>query len=57
MKVLNGRIKQLTKLVLSSRTVKCSWPGGLVKIDFDVSPYRVRSQFTNPIQLRLQRLM
>lgn len=44
MKDLNSRIKQLTKLILTSQTVdEASRPGSPVKIDFDMSPYQVRS--------------
>jgi centromeric protein E len=44
---LNGRIKQLTKLILTSQTVdECqdnkSRPGSPMKVDFDMSPYQVR---------------
>jgi centromeric protein E len=46
MKDLNGRIQQLTKLILTSQTVdemrgsdlRASGP---VKVDFDMSPYEV----------------
>ena len=46
MKDLNGRIQQLTKLILTSQTVdetrgdesRSSSP---VKVDFDMSPYKV----------------
>jgi len=48
MKDLNSRIKQLTKLILTSQTVEeASRPGSPVKVDFDMSPYEVRSPFTN----------
>lgn len=45
MKDLNGRIQQLTKLILTSQTVdECngdqSRPGSPVKVDFDMSPYQ-----------------
>ena len=44
MKDLNSRIKQLTKLILTSQTVdEASRPGSPVKIDFDMSSYQVRS--------------
>ena len=44
MKDLDNRIKQLTKLILTSQTVEeSSRPGSPVKIDFDMSPYQVRS--------------
>ena len=44
MKDLDSRIKQLTKLILTSQTVEeASRPGSPVKIDFDMSPYQVRS--------------
>ena len=47
MKDLNSRIKQLTKLILTSQTVEeSSRPGSPVKIDFDMSPYQVRFWFT-----------
>ena len=50
MKDLNSRIKQLTKLILTSQTVEeASRPGSPVKIDFDMSPYQVRSQFAIPL--------
>jgi centromeric protein E len=42
---LNTRIKQLTKLILTSQSVGSgddSRPGSPVKIDFDMSPYQVR---------------
>lgn len=47
MRDLNGRIQQLTKLILTSQTVDetkgdDSRPGSPVKIDFDMSPYQVR---------------
>lgn len=44
MKDLNSRIKQLTKLILTSSTVEdgISRPASPVKIDFDMSPYQVR---------------
>lgn len=41
---LNTRIKQLTKLILTSQSVGSgddSRPGSPVKIDFDMSPYQV----------------
>ena len=48
MKDLNSRIKQLTKLILTSQTVdEASRPGSPVKIDFDMSPYQVGPQSTN----------
>lgn len=45
---LNGRIQQLTKLILTSQSVDetkgdDSRAGSPVKIDFDMSPYQVRS--------------
>jgi centromeric protein E len=47
MKDLNSRIKQLTKLILTSQTVDeaNSVPGSPVKVDFDMSPYQVRVYF------------
>jgi len=47
MKDLNGRIQQLTKLILTSQTVDevkgdDSRPASPVKVDFDMSPYQVR---------------
>ena len=49
-KDLNSRIKQLTKLILTSQTVEeVSRPGSPVKIDFDVSPYEVRSRLTSSL--------
>ena len=41
---LNGRIKQLSKLILTSQTVddNNSRPGTPAKIDFDMTPYQVR---------------
>ena len=48
MKDLNSRIKQLTKLILTSQTVEeASRPGSPVKIDFDMSPYQVRFRSTD----------
>lgn len=48
MKDLNSRIKQLTKLILTSQTVdEASRPGSPVKIDFDMSPYQVGPQSTS----------
>jgi len=48
MKDLNSRIKQLTKLILTSQTVEeTSRPGSPVKIDFDMSPSQVGSRFMN----------
>ena len=48
MKDLNSRIKQLTKLILTSQTVEeASRPGSPVKIDFDMSPYQVRPRLTS----------
>jgi hypothetical protein len=43
MRDLNTRIKQLTKLILTSQTVDeaGSRPGSPVKVDFDMSPYQV----------------
>ena len=46
MKDLNARIRQLTKLILTSQSVDeskgdDSRPGSPVKIDFDMSPYQV----------------
>jgi centromeric protein E len=44
MKDLNGRIQQLTKLILTSQTVDGgddSRPASPIKIDFDMSPYQV----------------
>ena len=50
MKDLNSRIKQLTKLILTSQTVEeASRPGSPVKIDFDMSPYQVRSRSTGSV--------
>jgi centromeric protein E len=49
MKDLNGRIQQLTKLILTSQTVDESKgdesrPGSPVKVDFDMSPYQVSAK-------------
>lgn len=49
---LNARIRQLTKLILTSQTVDEtrgdeSRPASPVKIDFDMSPYQVRL-FSSP---------
>lgn len=45
MKDLNGRIQQLTKLILTSQTVEdASRPGSPVKIDFDMSPYELQQE-------------
>src|SRR5258708_17713241 len=45
MKDLNGRIQQLTKLILTSQTVEeASRPGSPVKVDFDMSPYRLQQE-------------
>jgi hypothetical protein len=49
MKDLNGRIKQLTSLILTSQTVDESKgdesrPASPVKVDFDMSPYQVHMQ-------------
>ena len=46
MKDLNGRIQQLTKLILTSQNVDesrgdDSRSSSPVKVDFDMSPYRV----------------
>jgi centromeric protein E len=46
MKDLNARIRQLTKLILTSQSVDenkgdDSRPASPVKIDFDMSPYQV----------------
>ncbi|KAJ6508773.1 kinesin-like protein [Mycena sanguinolenta] len=44
---LNSRIKQLTKLILTSQTVGSgddSRPGSPVKIDFDMSPYQLQQE-------------
>ncbi|KAJ7212101.1 kinesin-domain-containing protein [Mycena pura] len=44
---LNSRIKQLTKLILTSQTVgngDDSRPGSPVKIDFDMSPYQLQQE-------------
>ncbi|KAF8123072.1 P-loop containing nucleoside triphosphate hydrolase protein [Mycena galopus ATCC 62051] len=44
---LNSRIKQLTKLILTSQTVGSgddSRPGSPVKIDFDKSPYQLQEE-------------
>lgn len=50
MKDLDSRIKQLTKLILTSQTVEeASRPGSPVKIDFDMSPYQVRFRFTDSL--------
>lgn len=44
---LNTRIKQLTKLILTSQTVDDngdkSRPSSPSKLDFDLSPYQVRA--------------
>jgi hypothetical protein len=47
MRDLNGRIQQLTKLILTSQTVDemrgdDSRSSSPVKVDFDMSPYEVR---------------
>ena len=45
MKDLNGRIQQLTKLILTSQTVdEASRPGSPVKVDFDMSPYQLQQE-------------
>ncbi|KAJ7250859.1 P-loop containing nucleoside triphosphate hydrolase protein [Mycena haematopus] len=44
---LNSRIKQLTKLILTSQSVGSgddSRPGSPVKIDFDMSPYQLQQE-------------
>ena len=48
MKDLNSRIRQLTNLILTSQTVDAnrgdeSRPSSPAKIDFDMSPYQVRT--------------
>lgn len=47
---LNARIKQLTKLILTSQTIdensgEKSRPSSPSKLDFDLSPYQVNSVF------------
>jgi centromeric protein E len=49
---LNSRIKQLTKLILTSQTVDEnrgdeSRPGSPTKLDFDLSPYDVDTAAVN----------
>jgi len=49
MRDLNGRIQQLTKLILTSQTVDetkgdDSRPGSPVKVDFDMSPYQLQQE-------------
>jgi centromeric protein E len=46
MRDLNARIRQLTKLILTSQTVDetkgdQSRPGSPAKVDFDMTPYQV----------------
>ena len=53
MKDLNSRIKQLTNLILTSQTVgenggDESRPASPSKVDFDMTPYQVRSFFSSP---------
>ncbi|KAF7346338.1 Kinesin-like protein [Mycena sanguinolenta] len=55
---LNSRIKQLTKLILTSQTVGSgddSRPGSPVKIDFDMSPYQLQQELlTARLQIESQ---
>lgn len=58
MKDLNARIKQLTNLILTSQTVDEnrgdeSRPASPSKVDFDMTPYQVRSPLC-PIILPLK---
>lgn len=51
MQDLNSRIRQLTKLIVTSQTVdqsvEQSRPVTPAKVDFDMSPYQVRWDFTH----------
>jgi centromeric protein E len=54
MKDLNARIKQLTNLILTSQTVDEnrgdeSRPTSPSKVDFDMTPYQVRSLPLHPL--------
>ena len=54
---LNARIKQLTKLILTSQTVDEnkgdeSRPASPMKVDFDMSPYQVRLRARATVKLR-----
>jgi centromeric protein E len=56
MRDLNSRIKQLTKLILTSQTVDESQgdksrPGSPTKVDFDMSPYQVCSKHSYVLKI------